>query len=258
MALIDDLVSYWTLDETSGTREDSHASNDLTDNNTVGAATGVINDGADFELANSEYLSITDATQSGLDFTGDLSMSCWVKIESAPSGKYSIIEKILSSDESYNINYRESSGKKLQFIATSGGSGATENVWTFAQDLGTGTFKHIVMTFDASASTVEFFVDGSSIGTVTQTITSIYNGTAPFTVGGRAAGNFFDGIIDEMGVWSRVLTSDEVTELYNSGAGLAYPFTSTNIKTWNGVGRGDIKTLLGVASANIKTINGIT
>jgi hypothetical protein len=38
----------------------------------------------------------------------------------------------------------------------------------------------------------------------------------------------FDGMIDEIGVWSRALTSGEVTQLYNSGAGLQYPFTSNN------------------------------
>jgi len=35
----------------------------------------------------------------------------------------------------------------------------------------------------------------------------------------------FDGNIDEVGIWDRILTTDEITELYNAGAGLAYPFT---------------------------------
>ncbi len=33
-----------------------------------------------------------------------------------------------------------------------------------------------------------------------------------------------DGIVDEVGLWSRALTIAEVTALYNAGAGLAYPF----------------------------------
>jgi len=37
-----DLVSLWELNETSGTRYDAHASNDLTDNNSVGYALGKI------------------------------------------------------------------------------------------------------------------------------------------------------------------------------------------------------------------------
>jgi hypothetical protein len=33
-----------------------------------------------------------------------------------------------------------------------------------------------------------------------------------------------NGQIDEVAIWSRVLTSDERTELFNAGAGKFYPF----------------------------------
>jgi hypothetical protein len=35
------------------------------------------------------------------------------------------------------------------------------------------------------------------------------------------------GAVDEFGVWGRVLTTDEKTELYNAGAGKTYPFPAT-------------------------------
>lgn len=35
----------------------------------------------------------------------------------------------------------------------------------------------------------------------------------------------FNGDIDEVGYWNRVLTPTELTELYNSGNGITYPFT---------------------------------
>ena len=37
-------------------------------------------------------------------------------------------------------------------------------------------------------------------------------------------GGWFAGDIDEVGIWSRAITSTEVTALYNSGDGFAYPF----------------------------------
>ena len=45
-------------------------------------------------------------------------------------------------------------------------------------------------------------------------------------IGSRSSGawNEFEGEIDELGIWSRVLTADEVTELWNGGAGITYPF----------------------------------
>jgi hypothetical protein len=38
-------------------------------------------------------------------------------------------------------------------------------------------------------------------------------------------GNWLDGIVDEAGMWNRVLSSDELDALWNDGAGLAYPFS---------------------------------
>lgn len=36
----------------------------------------------------------------------------------------------------------------------------------------------------------------------------------------------FDGIVDEVGIWSDGLTTGEISALYNSGSGLAYPFSA--------------------------------
>jgi len=37
----------------------------------------------DLERSSSQYLSITDASQTGLDFTGDFTIEGWVKLESS-------------------------------------------------------------------------------------------------------------------------------------------------------------------------------
>ena len=69
MALSDSLVSYWILGEASGERADSHDSNPLTDNNTVGQAAGKITNAADFIPGNSEYLNHAD--NASLSFGDD-------------------------------------------------------------------------------------------------------------------------------------------------------------------------------------------
>jgi hypothetical protein len=77
--LRDGLVSWWTLDEASGTRADSHGSNDLTDNNTVGSAAGKQGNAADFESTNSEYLSMNSV--SSLNFGDEnFTLAGWVYI----------------------------------------------------------------------------------------------------------------------------------------------------------------------------------
>ena len=50
--------------------------------------------------------------------------------------------------------------------------------------------------------------------------------TATFSMGdlGTSGYYYLDGALDMVGLWSRRLIADELTSLYNSGAGLDYPF----------------------------------
>jgi hypothetical protein len=68
--------------------------------------------------------------------------------------------------------------------------------------------------------------DGSVVaGTLTGSVpASIFNSSEPFIIGRYDNDAYADGQIDEVGIWSRALSSTEVTKLYNGGAGLQYPF----------------------------------
>ena len=232
------------MDEASGNRADAHGSNTLTDNNTVAALTGVINNGADFELSNSEYLSITDGSQSGLDLNSDFSISVWIKLEQLPSTSgtnFVIIAKDDATNErSYLVLIAPTSNSvsdrpRLLYWSGSGGAGLTalETASVGLSGGDVGAWVHLVYVVDLAAHTIEIFKNASSLGgrVDTGSATSIYNGTADVGVGARNPGGggglFFDGGMDEFGLWGRKLTSTEVTSLYNSGAGLAYPFASS-------------------------------
>jgi uncharacterized protein (TIGR02145 family) len=41
--------------------------------------------------------------------------------------------------------------------------------------------------------------------------------------------NFYEGVIDEVGLWERPLSEEDITKLYNNGIGLQYPFDNTMI-----------------------------
>ena len=107
MALIDNQVSYWKLDESSGNASDSEGSNTLTNSNVTYQA-GKINNGALWNSA-TDVLQIADGSQSGLDITGDISFSFWVKLTSQPgSGTFQMfIWKYLASgsQRAYQLYY---------------------------------------------------------------------------------------------------------------------------------------------------------
>jgi hypothetical protein len=76
-------------------------------------------------------------------------------------------------------------------------------------------------------SGVSFYVNGALVSSSLNNNDPLFNDTVaenePFVVGGRPnnPGGYVDGEMDEVGLWSRVLTGDEVGELYNEGSGIS-------------------------------------
>jgi len=212
-----DYISCWDLDETSGTRFDANTtnSNDLTDTNTVLYAAGKQGNAADFESTNSEYLTITDANQVGLDVTTAATWSYWVNFESDTDAV--VIDKTRTGTaptNSYWILHQGGTGNY------NGLSNSAETYLAVLHTLNNATWYHVVWTYNAG--TAELFVDGVSKGTASNG-TALTNTTAPFTLGrvNKYTGNYMDGLMDIVEVYNRVLTGAEITALYNSGNGTA-------------------------------------
>lgn len=215
-AVITSLVSYWELNEASGTRNDAHSTNHLTDNNTVLSTTGKVGTAADFETSTSEYLSraSNSALQAGdIDFT----FAAWINLESATSGIIASKDSNAGSSRDYTLEYSTGFGPIFyvngSFLAGPGGT------------LSNSTWYFVVGWHDATANTTNLQIDN---GTVNSTSTG---GAAPdvsasqFRIGAReysGAEGYFDGLIDEVGFWKKVLTPTERTWLYNAGAGRSY------------------------------------
>ena len=215
-SLATDLVSYWELEEASGTRVDSHGSNDLTDNNTVGQGTGIIGDGADFERTNTdEYLSYND-TGGVFNPSGDFSISLWYKLES--TGNACLVD--YGNDASSGWLIQDEASNRI-FVRRDTTTGNKDVTYTHTQDT---SWHHLVVVSD-QGSTLKIYYDGTERS-------SIANGgtgdgtTGEFKIGALLNGasyvNEMDGVIDEVGFWSRALSASDVTALYNSGAGLPY------------------------------------
>jgi len=191
----------WNLNENSGTRYDQTGNdNDLTDNNTVLSTAGKTGTGADFERDNTEYLSKTD--NSSLDITDDLSLSLWTKIESAPTTDTQFVfasKEESTSARSWFFRYEdEADVKKLTTYIAQDVNGNTDLYGRINQTLTPGTWYNLAIGYDASAGSVEFYVNGSSIGTVSSYPTSIANSTSAFVLGQVISTQFMDGFIDQV------------------------------------------------------------
>lgn len=226
MALTDSLVAYWKLDEASGPRADSHGSNTLTDNNTVASAAGKVATAGDFEFSNQEYLSRADnadLSTGDIDFT----LQAWVRLESETADGYSAImgKWGAAGGREYLLYYLNGVG--FSFSVSSNGTNPTDLTSGFGTQTN-GTWYLIHAWHDAANNQL-----GISVNAGTPTTTSysagVFDSGSEFVIGrntGGGPGGYFDGLIDEVGFWKRVLTSGERTQLYNGGSGLAYPLST--------------------------------
>lgn len=219
------LVSVWEANEASGSLVDAFGSNTMTETSgTIPSITGKINGARDYEDGDTEYFAIASnaaVSMGDIDYT----ITCWVNGETYSGNNRIIIGKDMNSAgaREYNVFYRNLSSR-FCFEAFSSGNSGTELVGTSSGAISTGTWYFIVAWYDATANTMNIQVNNGTVDSTSKG-TLQASGAAPLQIGSRAyvgAESYFDGAIDQVTLWKRVLTTGERTALYNSGNGLAY------------------------------------
>ena len=205
------LVSYYKLDETSGTTlDDAHGNNDLTTHNspTLGA-TGKINNAVDFEKDNSQYATASD--DNSLDVTTGITINVWIKPET--SGGI-VLRK---GDEMYDLSTRSDNSKVQCNVKV--GANKYNIQSSSAQTLGVWTMW--TMTYDGE--TLRLYKNGTLDTSLTDPSGNINTDNYGLGLAGNyLGGGNFDGLIDEVGLWNRALNSSEINDLYNNGDGITY------------------------------------
>jgi hypothetical protein len=246
MALTDNLVGYWKLDDSG---DDEISTNDLTLTN-GSYVTGKINNGADFTGASNSYATFTTKLSTVWDSAYTITM--WVNAATLDTTNGNVLLWPGDRNQQHIINNIE---KKLEITTYDGTAASTVGTTVFS----TGTWYFIAFQ-RISGTEGKVWVNGADDTSTTKAMRNPAGTlTQDFRLASRqdATAANFDGIIDEVGIWSRALSSTEISTLYNSGNGLAYPFSSSAIKTINGLSRSSVKTVGGLAIASLKSFNGL-
>lgn len=228
MALVDQLVAYYPLSDTS----DSVGGFTLTNVGTVTFATGLIDNAADGGTGNStKWLRVDNDLGIG---GGAISMSTWVKRNAEiATGTEGLLMKGDSGTNVMNYISYDYNGGTRRIIWNRQRQNTANDIITYNVTLGTSAWNHIVYTYDGTS--LRGYLNGSLVaGPTAYSGSGAGAGIDIFEIMGHnnSAGNpqysglEFNGLVDETGIWSRALTGAEITQLYNGGAGLAYPFTA--------------------------------
>lgn len=205
--LTTNLISYYKLENSN----DSFGSNNMTNVSSVTFGTGKVSNCANnFNGVTARWLTYATPLTSSVEF----SCASWINLATT-SSHGTVFSMGTSGGWGIGVGGTEfgTAGNKLFGLA---GGVAWKN---FNVDIGIG-WHHIVLTKDST--TWKGYIDAVVCPTT-------FGGTIIAPTGNSTIGanvvtflpqyRLFDGKIDELGVWSKALTLQEITDLYNGGNG---------------------------------------
>lgn len=211
-------AAAYPLDEASGNAIDAVGALDLTDNNTVGSATGLIDGARDFERANAESFSHADDAAFSV---GDIDWTIcgYFNAESFTDGMGLVSKFGAAGNREYMVRF--TAGPVAQgFVSADGTATTSVSASTFG-NLSTATWYAFAFVHDSVANEIRIYINGTKNSTAHAG--GVFDGTATFRVGDEGGGDRFDGLIDELViVKGYAFTDADATEHYNGGAGVAF------------------------------------
>src|SRR3989344_1234060 len=219
------LVGYWTFDGkdinwTANTTTDKSGNSNtgtLTNMSTTTSPTiGKIGQGLRFDASIDCVNAGSGSSLDNLDTKGGLSVSAWIYPNSMGSSGH-IINKDLNA---VGFWYFLQSGSNLRFIK----DGSTDLTVHSSGGLSAKQWQHVAVAWDGSttATNVHIYVNGVETSYATQTNgdSLVSDASSNLLIGGRTAANcttVFDGLLDEVRLYNRVMSQSEIKQLYNMG-----------------------------------------
>jgi hypothetical protein len=212
------MAAWWPLDETSGSTTADLAGfpNDGTHLNTPTPTPGTV-DGALCFNGTDEYVEVADDPEIDFD-TRDFSIDGWLRTTDA-GGVDLILDKRVETPPGafWGFDVYVFNGNLGMQLADS--TFTNYNSTAFVAD---GSWHHIAVTVDRdNPSGIVFYRDGTLVSSADPTSHpgSLTN-TNPLRMACWSLGlaNFFNGCLDEIELFQRVLTQPEIQVIYNAGS----------------------------------------
>ena len=183
-------------------------------NNGINLDNGKINSAVDFD-GTEDYIDLGDITD--VDFgAGNWAISAWIKRDSSGDAWQQIVAKDDNSDRQFYLSFKDTDVLRI-FYATAGGNVGQDTVGTITD---TTTWHYVVG--QRVGNSFEIYIDGvnqtlgalgGTHGTMKSTDDRLMIGRADIV----ALPQYFNGTIDEIAIWNRSLSAQEVLDIYKRG-----------------------------------------
>ena len=167
--------------------------------------------------------------------SGEFTMEVWF-YKTSTSGSSVILGKFDDGGGSEDVSYSIRTNNTALFAQLGDGTGGVLNVdyvnstsYTFSAN----TWYHVVYVWKPGVS-LETFINGTSIGTISTTMSSILNSTNPLYLGRYNGGEFVQNFAGRIGIvrlHNTALTSTEVLNNYNNDVSKYISVTPTPTPT---------------------------
>jgi glucose/arabinose dehydrogenase/PKD repeat protein len=212
------LVAAYGFNEGTGA-----AVGDASGTGNAGTTTGTTwNAGGRFGSAlsfNGTNASVTVPDSSSLDLSTGMTVEAWVNPSAAGGPWRTVIFKQAAGGMVYALYSNNGAGRPTGQVSI----GGEQNALGTAQ-VPANTWTHLAVTYDGA--TLRLFVNGVQAGSKAQT-GSITASTSPLKIGGNPVwGEWYAGLIDEVRIYNRALTTGEIQTDMASPIGAAATDTS--------------------------------
>ena len=224
------LIALYEFDGDLADRASSHDGIAHTDNETgeLTFGEGMFGQAVVLDNALNEYVE-AGGPESDFDRTGgDVSISMWFRVDAFDTSWQALIAK------GEGTNYRLARRSDTDSIGYAGGVGEPAAA---APSVNDGAIHHVVALTRTGVQT-ELWIDGVLYETAANPyIADDWDTHLPLLIGANPDTDplrYFNGMIDDVGIWARALDPAEIATIYNEGEGtpladLLPPFTSIGL-----------------------------
>ena len=215
----------------------------------------------DGSTSTAEYVSVPASTTLDPGSSGSgFSIDAWINPADIGSGYHTIAE--WNNGSAYGVHLYMNNGDLYANVVDSSG---LNHPLTAAAVLSAGSFQHVALSYDKTSGMAYLYLNGTAVananlGTLTpQTSYPLYLG-ARASASGLGLGNTdgpytFNGTIDELHIYNRALTADEIAGIDTAAAGGQCPVQNPKLDKLGSVTNADTGT---VQTSNTITISGLT